>query len=103
MQSNQSDFRKQGMIQAFVNISKEEGLKGLYRVLNIFSSVQDLFKLSRFYSKKGVVPNAQRAAIVNAAELSTYDSSKQFLIKRMSLPDNTTTHFMLKYNKLPNE
>ena len=50
MQSNQIDFKNQGMIQAFVNIAKEEGLKGLYRVLKIHYAKYGLLELNWVYS-----------------------------------------------------
>lgn len=53
--------RYRGTFHAFYTIAKEEGLRGLYR---------------------GVVPNVQRAAVINAAELSSYDQVKQILIKQ---------------------
>lgn len=73
MQSCQSDFKNKPMLHSFIDIYRKEGLKGLYR---------------------GVYPNAQRAAVIAAAELSTYDSFKQLLIRRLSFDDNSTTHFV---------
>ncbi len=49
---------------------KNEGFRGCYR---------------------GVVPNIQRAYVVNAAELATYDSAKQWLIS-IGAPDNVVSH-----------
>jgi len=36
--------------------------------------------------------NAQYTAIVTAAELASYDSTKQFLIKKLNFDDNTGAH-----------
>lgn len=38
--------------------------------------------------------NAQYTAITTAAELASYDSTKQFMIKRLQFEDNTTVHLM---------
>jgi solute carrier family 25 uncoupling protein 27 len=43
---------------------------------------------------KGWQPNVARACLVNIGELATYDSAKSFLIKDMSLPDTSFTHFL---------
>ncbi|CAF0826429.1 unnamed protein product [Brachionus calyciflorus] len=73
MQANQKNFKSKSMISAFIDMYKHEGLSGLYR---------------------GVLPNAQRAAVITGVELSIYDSAKQFLIYRFSFDDNIFTHFM---------
>jgi hypothetical protein len=39
-----------------------------------------------------VLPNAQRAAIITALELSTYDSAKSILINQISMSDGLSTH-----------
>lgn len=51
--------RYSGLFHAFYTIAKTEGIRGLWT---------------------GVVPTVQRAALINAAELSTYDQCKQILI-----------------------
>ena len=38
------------------------------------------------------MPNAQRAAIITALELSTYDSSKTILINQLAMLDGLGTH-----------
>ena len=39
-----------------------------------------------------MLPNAQRAAIITALELSTYDSAKSILINQISMSDGLSTH-----------
>jgi len=70
MQSN-SSLKDKKMIKMFKDIYYQEGFAGLYR---------------------GVLPNAQRAAIITALELSTYDSSKHLLIHQLSMKDGLFTH-----------
>lgn len=43
---------------------------------------------------KGVVPNVSRAVLVNFGELATYDHSKQFIKKTLSMKDNTPLHVL---------
>lgn len=43
---------------------------------------------------KGVLPNAQRAAVIAVSELSTYDSFKQLLTNDLLFEDSSTTHFI---------
>ena len=42
----------------------------------------------------GLLPNVSRNAIVNAAELVSYDLIKEFIIKRKLLTDNMPCHFV---------
>ncbi|PRP79358.1 mitochondrial substrate carrier family protein ucpB-like, partial [Planoprotostelium fungivorum] len=72
--SSKSQSRYNGLTDAFISIARTEGLKGLWR---------------------GWGPTVQRAAIVNAAELSTYDHFKHFLIqKRIVSGDTFSTHLL---------
>lgn len=64
--------RYNGVIHAFRTIAKTEGISALYR---------------------GVIPTVQRAAIVNAAELATYDQAKGFLIANNITGDTVYGHF----------
>eukprot|EP01117_Protostelium_nocturnum_P011151 TRINITY_DN4049_c0_g4_i1.p1 TRINITY_DN4049_c0_g4~~TRINITY_DN4049_c0_g4_i1.p1 ORF type:complete len:305 (+),score=81.31 TRINITY_DN4049_c0_g4_i1:205-1119(+) len=66
--------RYNGLFHAFSSIIKNEGFFGLWR---------------------GVVPTVQRAAIINAAELATYDHFKEFLLRRKIVSeDKFATHLV---------
>ena len=72
LQAN-NNSKRQSMINAFFEISKNEGLKGLYR---------------------GIVPNMQRAAIITGVELPVYDSVKSFFVQKFNMnPKKFSTHF----------
>jgi len=75
MQADRDGTRyTRGVIGAFQSTFKTEGLAGLWQ---------------------GVIPNMQRAYIVNAAELATYDQVKTFIMKRFGLPsDNVVCHLV---------
>jgi len=70
MQADTGGTRYSGIMDAFRKIQTQEGFKGLYT---------------------GVVPTVQRAAIVAAAELATYDSFKTGLIEK-GWGDSIVTH-----------
>ncbi|XP_071107301.1 mitochondrial uncoupling protein 4-like [Haliotis cracherodii] len=57
--------------QAFRQILKESGVRGLWR---------------------GWIPNVQRAALVNMGDLATYDTAKHKILAHTSLEDNYMTH-----------
>ena len=42
---------------------------------------------------RGVLPNSLRAMLMTASQLASYDGIKTFIIARMQLTDNLTTHF----------
>ncbi|XP_063162064.1 dicarboxylate carrier SLC25A8-like [Candoia aspera] len=65
--------RYQGTLDAYKTIAKEEGLRGLW---------------------KGTFPNVSRNAIVNCAELVTYDLIKDTLLKYRLMTDNIPCHFL---------
>ncbi|KAK8952435.1 Mitochondrial uncoupling protein 3 [Platanthera zijinensis] len=65
--------RYTGIIHAFNKIIQSEGVPGLWR---------------------GVLPNAQRAFLVNMGELSCYDQAKRFIIKHEVCEDNVLAHTM---------
>lgn len=65
--------RYTGIIDAFNKIIQSEGVPGLWR---------------------GVLPNAQRAFLVNMGELSCYDQAKRFIIKHKVCEDNVLAHTM---------
>lgn len=63
--------RYAGIFDAFRKIAQSEGFLGLWR---------------------GVVPNAQRAFLVNMGELTCYDSAKHFIINQEICEDNIFAH-----------
>ncbi|OWM89527.1 hypothetical protein CDL15_Pgr024275 [Punica granatum] len=63
--------RYSGPFDAFSKIIQSEGMGGLW---------------------KGVVPNAQRAFLVNMGELACYDQAKRFIIRAHIAEDNIYTH-----------
>ncbi|CAL5068114.1 unnamed protein product [Urochloa decumbens] len=65
--------RYTGVADAFTKIIRAEGLLGLW---------------------KGVVPNAQRAFLVNIGELTCYDQAKHFIIRKQICDDNLYAHTM---------
>lgn len=65
--------RVQGATHAFREILARGGVRGLW---------------------KGSVPNVQRAALVNLGDLTTYDTTKRWIMKEFSLPDCQTVHIM---------
>lgn len=66
-----------GMICNFINIYQQEGTRGLWR---------------------GVVPTAQRAAIVVGVELPVYDITKKHLIMSGLMGDTVLTHFISSFS-----
>ncbi|XP_022088031.1 kidney mitochondrial carrier protein 1-like [Acanthaster planci] len=77
MQAQGASFANtNGMISSFVNIFQEEGTRGLWR---------------------GVVPTAQRAAVVAGVELPVYDWCKKWIIDKKWLGDTVSTHFIASF------
>lgn len=70
MQVDGKRRRYSGVIHALATIYKLEGLRGLY---------------------SGVIPTMQRAAIVTAVELSTYDELKSILVKSFLFNESSST------------
>ncbi|XP_030055871.1 mitochondrial uncoupling protein 2 [Microcaecilia unicolor] len=70
------DRRYNGTMDAYKTIAKEEGMRGLW---------------------KGTLPNITRNAIVNCAELVTYDLIKEALLKHTLLTDNLPCHFLAAF------
>ncbi|XP_053241349.1 mitochondrial uncoupling protein 2 [Podarcis raffonei] len=64
--------RYQGTLDAYKTIAREEGVQGLW---------------------KGTSPNITRNALVNCAELVTYDLIKDALLKYNLMTDNLPCHF----------
>lgn len=75
MQAQGSLFQG-SMIGSFIDIYQQEGTRGLWR---------------------GVVPTAQRAAIVVGVELPVYDITKKHLIVSGMLGDTILTHFVSSF------
>ncbi|XP_040378998.1 mitochondrial uncoupling protein 3 isoform X1 [Oryza brachyantha] len=63
--------RYTGILDAFTEIIRTEGFRGLW---------------------KGVVPNAHRAFLVNMGELACYDQAKHFIIRKQICGDNLYAH-----------
>lgn len=65
---------QRGLLRSFLDIARNEGILGLW---------------------SGVIPNMQRAYIVNAAELAAYDQAKSSLVSRAGMdPDSAWTHLI---------
>ncbi|NXE29421.1 UCP5 protein, partial [Ardeotis kori] len=75
MQAQGSLFQG-GMIGSFIDIYQQEGTRGLWR---------------------GVVPTAQRAAIVVGVELPVYDITKKHLILSGLMGDTILAHFVSSF------
>uniref|UniRef100_A0A8K9V8B3 Solute carrier family 25 member 14 n=1 Tax=Oncorhynchus mykiss TaxID=8022 RepID=A0A8K9V8B3_ONCMY len=81
---NRTDIRMQAqgsllqgsMMSNFISIYQTEGTRGLWR---------------------GVIPTAQRAAIVVGVELPVYDITKKHLIKSGTMGDTILTHFISSF------
>ncbi|GAB1302759.1 Brain mitochondrial carrier protein 1 [Apodemus speciosus] len=79
MQAQGSLFQG-SMIGSFIDIYQQEGTRGLWRQILL-----------------GVVPTAQRAAIVVGVELPVYDITKKHLIVSGMLGDTILTHFVSSF------
>ncbi|XP_043929316.1 mitochondrial uncoupling protein 2-like isoform X2 [Protopterus annectens] len=71
-----SDNRYHGTMDAYRTIAKEEGVRGLW---------------------KGTMPNITRNAIVNCAELVTYDLIKEALLLHHLMTDHLPCHFVAAF------
>ncbi|MQM13373.1 hypothetical protein Taro_046299 [Colocasia esculenta] len=65
--------RYTGIVDAFTKIIRTEGAQGLWR---------------------GVIPNTQRAFLVNMGELACYDQAKRFIVNNKICGDNTYAHIL---------
>uniref|UniRef100_A0A803K143 Uncoupling protein 3 (mitochondrial, proton carrier) n=1 Tax=Xenopus tropicalis TaxID=8364 RepID=A0A803K143_XENTR len=68
--------RYNGTVDAYKTIAKEEGLRGLW---------------------KGTIANITRNAIVNCAELVTYDLIKETILNQRLMTDNLPCHFVAAF------
>lgn len=76
MQARCNVDANESMLQAFCKIYQQEGLPGLWR---------------------GVVPTAQRAAVIVGVELPAYDFIKKTILKHELLGDTKTNHFISSF------
>lgn len=118
----QGSLLQGSMMSNFINIYQTEGTRGLWRVsscllnpsLSFFSPIRA--KPFHFFSAtapcgwrhsnslgifffscavpQGVIPTAQRAAIVVGVELPVYDITKKHLLRSGLMGDTILTHFM---------
>ncbi|KAI4814041.1 hypothetical protein KUCAC02_003253 [Chaenocephalus aceratus] len=72
----QGSLLQGSMMSNFMNIYQAEGTRGLWR---------------------GVIPTAQRAAIVVGVELPVYDITKKHLLKSGAMGDTILTHFIASF------
>uniref|UniRef100_A0A2K5E400 Solute carrier family 25 member 14 n=1 Tax=Aotus nancymaae TaxID=37293 RepID=A0A2K5E400_AOTNA len=101
MQAQGSLFQG-SMIGSFIDIYQQEGTRGLWRVSTLFLG---LFYTPTLWEAKaggslrsgGVVPTAQRAAIVVGVELPVYDITKKHLILSGMMGDTILTHFVSSF------
>ncbi|XP_028322386.1 kidney mitochondrial carrier protein 1-like isoform X2 [Gouania willdenowi] len=73
----QGSLLQGSMMSNFINIYQTEGTKGLWR---------------------GVIPTAQRAAIVVGVELPVYDITKKHLLRSGLMGDTVFTHFISSFS-----
>lgn len=71
-----STVGRTSMFKSFIQIYKNEGIPGLWR---------------------GVIPTAQRAAVVAGVELPVYDITKKHIIKADLMGDYAATHFFASF------
>ncbi|XP_059913392.1 brain mitochondrial carrier protein 1 isoform X2 [Gadus macrocephalus] len=115
----QGSLLQGSMISNFVNIYKTEGTRGLWRVSRCSGSDRktnaqevktkpqclnpgrvwrhDVWSRGRSPSPQGVIPTAQRAAIVVGVELPVYDITKKHLISSGTMGDTILTHFISSF------
>lgn len=73
MQATNKAYGEKSMLECFLHIYKNEGMKGLWR---------------------GVVPTAQRAAVCVGVEVPVYDMTKKHLLLSNMVGDNVLNHLM---------
>ncbi|RXM96927.1 Mitochondrial uncoupling protein 2 [Acipenser ruthenus] len=99
------NIRYSGVFGTIATMVKTEGPRSLYNGLvaglqrqMAFASIRiGLYdSVKQFYSngKESTLPNITRNAIVNAAELVTYDIIKETILKYKLLTDNLPCHFL---------
>lgn len=89
--------RYQSTVEAYKTIAREEGIRGLWKgmcwVLAFLPSSPPCSGLTQVLFSTGTSPNVARNAIVNCAELVTYDLIKDTLLKANLMTDDLPCHF----------
>ncbi|CAJ0575087.1 unnamed protein product, partial [Mesorhabditis spiculigera] len=94
-----------GMMSVTYDIVKNEGAMSLWRGVapaiyrhygrytGTFDAFRAVYRSHGFFGLwMGWVPNCQRAALLNMADLATYDRAKHWLLANTGLKDNLWTH-----------
>lgn len=95
----QGSLLQGSMMSNFMNIYQTEGTRGLWRVRDYRRPPQGgvvsfVLMVSSSLAPQGVIPTAQRAAIVVGVELPVYDITKKHLLRSGLMGDTILTHFM---------
>ncbi|XP_040035953.1 brain mitochondrial carrier protein 1 isoform X2 [Gasterosteus aculeatus] len=107
----QGSLLQGSMMSNFMNIYQTEGTRGLWRVspalLHLVSlcSTEGSFRSRHLVCRthfpprpaQGVIPTAQRAAIVVGVELPVYDITKKHLLQSGQMGDTIMTHFISSF------
>ncbi|ELR47210.1 Brain mitochondrial carrier protein 1 [Bos mutus] len=100
MQAQGSLFQG-SMIGSFIDIYQQEGTRGLWRVstlgIKLMPPRWEAWSHNHWTTREGVVPTAQRAAIVVGVELPVYDITKKHLILSGLMGDTILTHFVSSF------
>ncbi|KAM9788840.1 brain mitochondrial carrier protein 1 isoform 2-T2 [Neosynchiropus ocellatus] len=96
----QGSLLQGSMMSNFINIYQTEGTRGLWRVSGswraaLFKKYPDPFLICPW---QGVIPTAQRAAIVVGVELPVYDITKKHLLRSGHFGDTILTHFISSFS-----
>ncbi|XP_037125918.1 brain mitochondrial carrier protein 1 isoform X3 [Syngnathus acus] len=96
----QGSLLQGSMMSNFINIYQTEGTRGLWRVSERVG--KPLKQFARFHlhvggAPQGVIPTAQRAAIVVGVELPVYDITKKHLLRSGVMGDTILTHFISSF------
>ncbi|XP_067085331.1 brain mitochondrial carrier protein 1 isoform X3 [Osmerus mordax] len=102
----QGSLLQGSMMSNFINIYQNEGTRGLWRVsmpvcvcvcVCVCVRACVFVCLTALCFPQGVIPTAQRAAIVVGVELPVYDITKKHLIRSGTMGDNIMTHFVSSF------
>ena len=88
--------RYDSVFHAISSIYATNGIVGFYKA-------SSTHRLSAFFltSTKGVVPTTQRAALLTASQLGSYDHIKQALLTRGGLHEAILLHFVSSFFAVP--